>query len=177
MHKILLVASLFLAGCASAGGFPTSTVGLSDLGPAPELTDQIWLNTDKPLRLADLRGKVVLLEMWTFECINCLHVLPYIESWYASYADQGLVVIGNHYPEFEYEANLDNLEKAVHDLGILYPVAQDNQGANWRAYNSQAWPTLYLIDKQGHIRYIYVGEGGYQQTEDAIRTLLAETSS
>jgi thiol-disulfide isomerase/thioredoxin len=149
-------------------------VALEDLGPAPELNNQVWLNTDQPLRLEDLRGKVVLLDMWTFGCINCRHVIPSLRGWYQSYGDKGLVVIGNHYPEFGYEADLDNLKQALVDLDVPYPVAQDNQGETWRAYKNRYWPALYLIDKRGHIRYRHIGEGAYAETEAAIQTLLAE---
>lgn len=148
---------------------------LPNSGPAPELNNTIWLNTDAPLRLADLRGKVVLLEMWTFDCINCIRTLPYVISWHNEYASQGLVVIGNHYPEFNYEADLGNLEAAIARLGVTYPVAQDNDGATWRAYNNRYWPTLYLIDKWGNIRYQHIGEGAYSSTEHNIRELLAES--
>jgi thiol-disulfide isomerase/thioredoxin len=147
---------------------------LPDLGLAPELTNDIWLNVDVPLRLADLRGKVVIVEMWTFGCINCQNVMPSLKEWHARYKDQGLVIIGNHYPEFSYEENLDNLKEAISRFGIEYPVAQDNDGATWRAYKNHYWPALYLIDKQGHIRYVHIGEGRYKETEESIKALLAE---
>lgn len=147
---------------------------LPDLGIAPELTNDVWLNVDAPLRLADLRGKVVLIDMWTFGCINCQHVIPSLKDWYSKYADQGLVIIGNHYPEFSYERNLENVKNAVANDGIEYAVAQDNDGATWRAYKNHYWPTLYLIDKQGHIRYVHIGEGQYAKTEKNIQALLAE---
>ncbi len=178
-----------LAACGAAGGSPMTPtesdppsaqptpvpVALKDLGPAPELDNQVWLNTDQPLRLEGLRGKVVLLDMWTFGCINCRHVIPSLRGWYQSYSDKGLVVIGNHYPEFGYEADLDNLKRALVDLDVPYPVAQDNQGDTWRAYKNQYWPALYLIDKQGHIRYRHIGEGAYAETEAAIQALLSES--
>lgn len=170
---------LAMAGCtgqkpeAASGDQPA--VKLDNLGPAPELHNETWLNTDQPLRLADLRGQVVLLEMWTFGCINCQHVIPSIREWHQTYADKGLVVIGNHYPEFSYEADLDNLKAALIDLDIPYAVAVDNDRETWSAYNNRYWPTLYLIDKQGNIRYTHIGEGAYQETEAAIQTLLAET--
>jgi thiol-disulfide isomerase/thioredoxin len=112
--------------------------------------------------------------MWTFGCINCQHVMPSLKEWHSKFADQGLVIIGNHYPEFDYEASLDNLKEAVARYGIEYAVAQDNDGLTWRAYKNRYWPALYLIDKQGHIRYIHIGEGGYSETENAIEALLAE---
>ncbi len=152
----------------------TQSGPLPDLGPAPELTNAVWLNTQSPLRLADLRGKVVGLEMWTFDCINCQQVIPWLKSWYAAYKDQGLVLIGNHFPEFAGERDLNNHKQAVARAGISYPVAQDNDGATWSAYGTQYWPTLYLIDKRGRIRYVHIGEGEYAQTEANIKTLLAE---
>ena len=172
---------LFLVGCApratdvpSADASMPKLASLPDLGPAPELTNDIWLNVDSPLRLADLRGKVVMLEMWTFGCINCQNVMPSLKEWHAKYKDQGLVIIGNHYPEFSYEADLANLKDAIARYDIQYAVAQDNDGATWRAYKNHYWPALYLIDKQGHIRYVHIGEGRYKETEENIKALLVE---
>jgi len=145
-----------------------------DLGVAPELANQVWLNTDHPLRLKELRGKVVLLEMWTFDCINCQHVVPSLRKWYQKYQAQGLVIIGNHYPEFAYERDLGNLKVAVKQLDIQYPVTQDNDGLTWSNYHNEYWPTGYLIDKLGHIRYRQIGEGNYAQMEAAIVALLNE---
>jgi thiol-disulfide isomerase/thioredoxin len=159
-------------------GYPDSamykTASLPDLGPAPELTNTTWLNVAAPLRLADLRGKVVIVEMWTFGCINCQNVMPSLKEWHNKYQDQGLVIIGNHYPEFGYEADLDNLKAAIARFEIKYPVAQDNDGITWRAYKNRYWPALYLIDKQGHLRYTHFGEGRYQETEQNIQALLEE---
>ena len=104
-------------------------------------------------------------------------MIPSLKEWDEKYRDQGLVIIGNHYPEFSYEADLDNLKARVLDYGIEYAVAQDNNGKTWRAYDNHYWPTLYLIDKQGHIRYIHIGEGRYEETESAIQALLAEPYS
>ena len=180
-HLVLGLMALFLFGCApqqtaasSADSSMSKSSSLPDLGPAPELTNDIWLNVDAPMRLADLRGKVVMVEMWTFGCINCQNVMPALKEWHAKYKDQGLVIIGNHYPEFSFEADLDNLKEAVARFDIQYPVAQDNDGATWRAYQNQYWPTLYLIDKQGHLRYVHIGEGRYKQTEENIKALLEE---
>jgi thiol-disulfide isomerase/thioredoxin len=149
-------------------------LGLPDLGPAPELNNAIWLNVGSPLRLSDLRGKVVALDMWTFGCINCQHVIPSLRSWHEKYRDQGLVVIGNHFPEFDREADLGNLKDAILRLDVPYAVAQDNDGATWQAYRNHYWPTIYLIDKSGHLRYVHIGEGAYAETEAAIQALLAE---
>jgi thiol-disulfide isomerase/thioredoxin len=148
---------------------------LPDLGVAPELNNEVWLNTDRPLKLAELRGKVVLLDMWTFDCINCRNVIPSLRDWYNTYTDQGLVVIGNHYPEFDFERDLNNLKDALVRLDVPYAVAQDNDGGTWRAYRTRYWPSLFLIDKQGHLRYTHIGEGAYTTTEQAIQDLLKET--
>jgi len=147
---------------------------LPDLGLAPELSTSVWLNTSRPLRLSELRGKVVLLEMWTYGCINCRNVIPSLKEWHSKYAQEGLVIIGNHFPEFDQERDLQNLITAVEKQGILYPVTQDNDGLNWLAYNNMYWPTLYLMDKNGHIRYTHIGEGSYEKTEQAIQALLVE---
>ena len=184
-HFLFGLIVFLLIGCAphpsdtpmqSMDSLMQNHASLPDLGPAPELTNDIWLNVDSPLRLADLRGKVVIVEMWTFGCINCQHVMPSLKEWYAKYKDQGLVIIGNHFPEFSYEADLANLKDAVAQNGIEYPVAQDNNGATWKAYRNHYWPALYLIDKQGHIRYVHIGEGGYKETEENIQALLKEAS-
>jgi thiol-disulfide isomerase/thioredoxin len=157
---------------------PTTSPGfhasLPDLGAAPELHNEVWLNTDRPLRLADLQGKVVLLDMWTFGCINCRNVIPSLRDWYTKYTDQGLVVIGNHFPEFAYERDLNNLKDAIQQLNVPYAVAQDNDGGTWQAYGSRYWPSLFLIDKRGHLRYTHIGEGAYGETEQAIQDLLKE---
>ena len=175
MRKFIwLLLPVLIAGCSAAESPSAARADLEDLGPAPELTNEVWINTDAPLRLADLRGKVVAIDMWTFDCINCQHTIPSLREWHSKYADQGLVIIGNHFPEFDYEADLQNLKDAVARFAIQYPVAQDNDGQTWDAYNNQYWPTLHLIDKQGRIRYICIGEGGYKQTEAAIQALLAE---
>jgi len=182
-----LAFGLFLFGLTACGTVTTpepesetldpmpAGASLPDLGPAPELTNEVWLNVDAPLRLADLRGKVVALEMWTFGCINCQHVIPSLKEWHDEYKDEGLVIIGNHYPEFSFEADLENLKQAILDKDIHYAVAQDNDRATWQAYKNHYWPTLYLIDKRGHIRYVHIGEGAYEITEAAIQDLLAES--
>lgn len=183
MKRFLFALIAFtLVGCASpqskarlADSSMPKPASLPDLGPAPELTNETWLNVEAPVHLSDLRGKVVIVEMWTLGCINCQHVIPSLKDWYSKYKDQGLVIIGNHYPEFDYEAEFNNLKEAVARYGIQYPVAQDNDGATWRAYKNQYWPTLYLIDKQGHIRYVHIGEGQYKETEENIKALLEET--
>src|SRR5664279_49277 len=158
-----------------AQGTAVVKANLRDYGAAPELNNAVWLNTPGPLKLADLRGQVVLLNMWTFECINCQHVIPYVKTWYDTYHAQGLQVIGNHFPEIQSEADLGNLTNAVKQLALRYPIAQDNDGQTWRAYDTHYWPTIFLIDKRGRIRYQTIGEGAYPQTEAAIQSLLAES--
>lgn len=143
-------------------------------GTLPALDGAIqWLNSP-PLSAQDLRGKVVLVDFWTYSCINCLRALPYVRAWSQKYRDQGLVVIGVHAPEFAFEKNVDNVKKAVHDLGVDYPVAIDNNYAIWKAFNNEYWPAHYFIDAQGRIRYHHFGEGEYDQSERVIQQLLAE---
>lgn len=158
-----------LTGAAAAFAAPAVS------GPlAPDFAGiEKWQNSD-PLTVKQLRGKVVLVDFWTYSCINCLHVLPYVKSWNDRYKDQGLVVVGVHTPEYPFERNPDNVKDAIKRLGITFPVAQDNQYATWSAYNNQYWPGFYLIDKQGRVVYTHFGEGDYAQTEDAIKALLAQ---
>ena len=148
----------------------------AELGtPAPEISGQSWLNSE-PLRLAELKDKVVLVEFWTFGCYNCRNVEPYLKEWHQKYADKGLVVIGVHAPEFNYERVLANLQRYVREHAISYPVAVDNDFVTWKRYGNRYWPAMYLIDKRGVIRYLRIGEGGYQQTEQQIRALLQASS-
>lgn len=143
-------------------------------GPAVEIRNDVWLNTDAPVRIADQRGRVVLLEFWAFDCLPCVPVLSNVRAWNTIYGDQGLTVIGIHYPKVAEEHSYDQLAAALVRLDISYPVAQDNAGSTWSAYGQQVWPTLTLIDKRGYIRYQQVGAGGYDAMEAAIRALLAE---
>ncbi|KVD94977.1 cytochrome C biogenesis protein [Burkholderia stagnalis] len=143
-------------------------------GTLPSLDGAVqWLNSP-PLTTAGLRGKVVLVDFWTYSCINCLRTLPYINAWARKYAPYGLVVIGVHAPEFAFERDLGNVRKAVHDLGIGYPVAIDNNYAIWRAFGNEYWPAHYFVDAQGRIRRHHFGEGEYAESERAIQALLAE---
>jgi cytochrome c biogenesis protein CcdA/thiol-disulfide isomerase/thioredoxin len=143
-------------------------------GELPSLAGAVeWLNSP-PLTTEGLRGKVVLIDFWTYSCINCLRTLPYLRAWAEKYRDQGLVVIGVHAPEFAFEKNIDNVRRAVQDLKIGYPVAIDNNYAIWRAFGNQYWPAHYFIDAQGRIRHHHFGEGEYGQSEQVIRQLLAE---
>jgi thiol-disulfide isomerase/thioredoxin len=141
---------------------------LLSLGKATE-----WLNSP-PLTAAGLRGKVVLIDFWTYTCINWQRSVPYVRAWADKYKDQGLVVIGVHAPEFAFERNLDNVRRFTKDLDVDYPVAIDNDFAIWRAFDNQYWPALYLIDAQGRLRHHQFGEGEYEQSEQVIQQLLAE---
>jgi cytochrome c biogenesis protein CcdA/thiol-disulfide isomerase/thioredoxin len=149
------------------------------LGPAPDFTgNQRWFNTPggRPLTLHGLRGRVVLVDFWTYTCINCIRTLPYVKAWYERYRHAGLVVVGVHTPEFDFEKDAGNVEAAIHQNGLSYPVAQDNDYATWDAWSNQFWPAKYLIDARGEVRFTHFGEGDYAQTESAIRSLLEETS-
>jgi cytochrome c biogenesis protein CcdA/thiol-disulfide isomerase/thioredoxin len=147
---------------------------LRDFGHAPDFKGvDSWINS-KPLTLASLRGKVVLVDFWTYSCINCLRTLPYVERWYETYRKAGLVVVGVHTPEFAFEHVRSNVERAVSSLGISYPVALDNGYGTWTAWGNRYWPAKYFVDRSGHVRYAHFGEGEYERIEAVIRTLLAE---
>jgi thiol-disulfide isomerase/thioredoxin len=156
-------------------GFPTgpiaSQTGLASLERADE-----WLNSP-PLTASALRGKVVLIDFWTYTCINWLRTLPYVRAWDEKYRKQGLVVIGIHAPEFAFEKDLNNVRRAVKDMRIDYPVAVDNDHVIWRAFNNQYWPALYFIDAQGRVRHHHFGEGAYEQSEMIIQRLLNEAGA
>lgn len=148
--------------------------GLPNLGQAPDFVGiDHWLNSS-PLSIGQLKGKVVLVDFWTYSCINCIRTLPHVTSWYNTYKDQGLVVIGVHAPEFAFEHDTNNVAEAIKQYGITYPVAQDNELKTWTAYNNEYWPAEYLIDANGTIRATHFGEGNYDETETTIRTLLKE---
>ena len=154
-----------------------ATARLQIEGDFPSLAGATaWLNS-APLTPEGLRGKVVLVDVWTLTCINWLRTLPYVRAWAAKYADRGLVVIGVHSPEFEIEKDVDNIRRAAKDMGIVYPVAVDSNMAVWQAFQNEYWPALYLIDAKGHIRYHYFGEGDYDRTERAIQQLLTEAGA
>src|SRR5262250_1798974 len=132
-----------------------------------------WLNS-QPLTAANLRGKVVLIEFWTYTCVNWVRTLPYVRAWAEKYKGHGLVVIGVHSPEFAFERNVDNVRRAARDLRVDYPVVIDSDHAIWRAFKNEYWPALYFVDAQGHIRHHQFGEGEYEQSEMIIQRLLAE---
>jgi len=163
------------------GGIASSDVDTSAIDAesskypaAPELAGIVhWINSE-PLKISDLGGKVVIVDFWTYSCINCIRTLPYLKEWHEKYADDGLVIIGVHTPEFKFEKENANVENAVKQFGIKYPVAMDNNYATWKAYANHFWPHKFLIDKNGRVRYDHVGEGGYAETEDMIVKLLKE---
>jgi cytochrome c biogenesis protein CcdA/thiol-disulfide isomerase/thioredoxin len=156
------------------GGSGALAGRLGDYGPAPSLVAAgPWFNSP-PLGPQDLRGKVVLVDFWTYSCVNCIRTLPYLRRWQEAYAGQGLLLLGVHTPEFEFEKSGDNLARAIRQLGVSWPVVQDNDYAQWRAYANRFWPAHYLIDARGRLRYFHFGEGAYAETEAAIRQLLRE---
>ncbi|HEX4465140.1 MAG TPA: cytochrome c biogenesis protein DipZ [Solirubrobacterales bacterium] len=165
------------SGAAPETGADGTLKKLPVLAVAPEFvgTEQ-WFNTpgDKPLTLRGLRGRVVLVDFWTYSCINCIRTLPYLKAWDAKYRKDGLTIVGVHTPEFPFEREASNVETAIEENGIRYPVVQDNEQATWNAYGNQYWPAEYFIDAQGRVRYVHFGEGEYGEKEKVIRELLAE---
>jgi cytochrome c biogenesis protein CcdA/thiol-disulfide isomerase/thioredoxin len=172
-HGVGAVAASAAQSQVDAGG----ELKLPVLGAAPEFVgNQQWFNTpgDRPLTLSALRGRVVLVDFWTYSCINCLRTLPYLTAWDKTYRKDGLTIVGVHSPEFPFEKEPGNVEEAIERNGIHYPVAQDNDLATWSAYGNQYWPAEYFIDAQGRVRYAHFGEGEYDKKEQIIRQLLAE---
>src|SRR5262245_22302658 len=169
-----LLAAL-LAGGAPIGAAQDAKMHVESIAPA-FMGASGWLNS-QPLAANDLRGKVVLVEFWTYTCINWLRTMPYVRAWGEKYKDRGLVVIGVHTPEFPFEKDLDNVQRAVKAMQIGFPVAIDNDYAIWRAFRNQAWPALYFIDARGRIRHRHFGEGEYERSERVIQQLLAEAGS
>jgi cytochrome c biogenesis protein CcdA/thiol-disulfide isomerase/thioredoxin len=165
------------SGAAPETGADGKLKKLPVLGVAPEFVDtQQWFNTpgDKPLTLRGLRGRVVLVDFWTYSCINCIRTLPYLKAWDAKYRKDGLTIVGVHTPEFPFEREASNVQTAIEENDIRYPVVQDNEQATWNAYGNQYWPAEYFIDAQGRVRYVHFGEGEYGEKEKVIRELLAE---
>lgn len=156
---------------------PDLPVGGSVGDLAPEFVGIAnWINS-KPLTMSELRGKVVLVDVWTYTCVNCIRTFPYLKEWYARYADHGLVIIGLHAPEFDFEKDTANVKAAAEKNGLVWPIAQDNDMATWHAYDNRYWPAKYLIDKDGVVRYTHFGEGAYADTEASIRELLEEAGA
>ncbi|QUN32443.1 thioredoxin family protein (plasmid) [Cupriavidus sp. KK10] len=174
LFRIAIAAAVIAVACFIGLGRTGLGPTVGDQGRAPEFggIDQ-WLNSP-PLTMESLRGKVVLIDFWTYSCGNCINTLPYLKQWHEKYKDQGLVIVGVHTPEFPFEKSTGNLKEALKRYDIRYPVAQDNGYAMWSAYRNQYWPATYLIDANGHIVYQHYGEGSYDETEATIRKLLAE---
>jgi cytochrome c biogenesis protein CcdA/thiol-disulfide isomerase/thioredoxin len=173
--------SRFAKAIAASAALPgVAAPTLHDYGAAPDFVGtEDWFNTpgDRPLTLAGLRGRVVLIDFWTYTCINCIRTLPYLEAWDHRYRSKGLTIVGIEAPEFPFEKDASNVESAIKQFGIHYPVVQDNNMDTWNAYGNDVWPADYLIDKTGQVRYVTQGEGDYTTTEVAIRTLLAEAGA
>ena len=151
------------------------TIDKSQFKKAPEFVGITgYINTPVPIKLADLKGKIILIHFWTYPCINCIHTIPHLNDWYQKYSNKGLVIVGVQTPEFSDEKNIDNVKGAVDNFKIKYPVILDNNYATWNAYGNNYWPRDYLVDNQGYIRYNHIGEGDYAQTEQMIQSLLAE---
>ena len=169
------VVSIAITRLTSGGQMiPSQTLVKEDKAPtAPELSGGDWINS-QPLTLTKLHGRVVLIEFWTFGCYNCRNTLPAITEWDTRYRDKGLTVIGVHTPETDSERNIEDVRREVAALGITYPVVTDNDYSTWKLYKVEAWPTLFLLDKQGRVRWTHVGEGAYEQTEQVIKELLTE---
>ena len=170
LKRIVLGAGIVLAAFSGTWLVADATVGMK----APDITNTVWLNS-APLHVADLKGKVVLVEFWTFGCYNCRQVEPYVKQWHKTYGAKGFVIIGVHSPEFSYEHDVEKVRRYLRDHEILFPVPIDNDFSTWNRYGNRYWPARYVIDKQGVIRHVRIGEGGYQETERWIETLLAET--
>ena len=159
---------------------PSPRLGPSNLGAAPPFTDnQRWFNTpgNRPLTLAGLRGHVVLVDFWTYTCINCIRTLPFLKGLYATYHKYGLDIVGVETPEFTFEQVASNVQQAINSDGLRYPVVQDNRYGTWNAYQNQYWPAEYLIDSTGEVRHTQFGEGDYLQDEAAVRELLYEAGA
>lgn len=171
---VIAVMQLRPAQVVRADATATAPVTLPDLGAMPELAGGTqWINSPALTR-ADLKGKVTLVEIWTFGCYNCLNALPYIKQTAEKYKSAGLVTIGVHTPEFDREKIATNVSRRVQELGVTFPVVMDNDFAIWRSFNNRFWPSVYIVDKQGRIRFHHDGEGRYAEIDDAVRVLLAE---
>jgi peptide-methionine (R)-S-oxide reductase len=178
---LIAFAAIGFSALAKRWGFDSSSATriFNDSTPennhklAPEITSGTWINSD-PLTLQGLRGRVVLIQFWTFGCYNCRNTLPSIKAWDDRYRGKGLTTIGIHSPEFDREKNIETVRNEVASLGIRYPVLTDNEFVSWKAYGVEAWPTIFILDKSGHIRFKHIGEGAYEKTEATIKQLLVE---
>ena len=169
---LLILVVMFVSFATAHSGKPSESP-LPTLYPAPEFSGlSNWINSKEIDSMQELRGKVVLVDFWTYSCFNCVNTFPYVQSWHEKFADQGLVVLGIHAPEFDFERNSKNVQNAVKKHGLTYPIALDNGFKLWRAYKNRYWPAFYLIDKEGMVRYTHFGEGRYKEMETAIASLL-----
>ncbi|KQV59092.1 MULTISPECIES: thioredoxin family protein [unclassified Duganella] len=165
----------FLAAAATLFGASAGASAATAPFEAPEFSGIAqWLNSE-PLTMKQLRGKVILVDFWTYDCINCINTLSHVVQWHDKYKDKGLVVVGVHTPEYAFERKTENVRTALKRFDIRYPVAQDNRYATWNAYNNRYWPAFYLVNKKGQVVYTHFGEGQYEQTEARIQQLLAQT--
>ena len=161
-----------------------AAISAGDQGVSGEVGDQApefqrvanWINSP-PLTMEALRGQVVLIDFWTYTCVNCIRTFPYLKEWYAKYADKGLKIVGVHTPEFEFEKVTENVVRSAGEYGLGWPIAQDNDFGTWRAYSNRFWPAKYLVDQHGIVRYTHFGEGAYSETEEQIRRLLEEAGA
>jgi thiol-disulfide isomerase/thioredoxin len=175
----ITVAAVAVAGVlvhVLVGSARATDEGGGDMNARYVIDGTAWINSP-PLKLSDLKGKVVLVDFWEYTCINCIRTLPYVKGWWARYRDKGLVIIGVHSPEFAFGKKLENVQEAVKRFGITYPVVLDNDYNTWRSFGNNFWPHEYLFDATGRLRHEQIGEGGYQETEKAIQTLLTEAGA
>ena len=172
---LLLLAVSWKGGLRVLGSFkegPTKVFESAE-NQAPEFANGTWINSE-PLTIKGLKGRVVLIEFWTFGCYNCRNTLPFVKAWHEKYAKAGLTIVGVHSPELDGEEKIENVRREIASLNIRYPIVTDNNYATWKAYNVQAWPTIFLVDKNGRIRWSHVGEGAYDEVEKRIQNLLKE---
>jgi peptide-methionine (R)-S-oxide reductase len=182
--RIRLVVALMVAGLLTGtlmltkswralGSRPVTVENATEANMAPEFAGGTWINSD-PLTIKNLQGRVTVIEFWTFGCYNCRNTLPFVKSWHERYASKGLTIVGVHSPEMDDEYQIENVRREVKSLGIRYPVVTDNNYSTWKAYKVEAWPTIFILDKGGKIRWSHVGEGAYAEAEQLIQKLLAE---
>jgi thiol-disulfide isomerase/thioredoxin len=178
--RLVLLAFVFVAVAAAIYYLEGMKAGpafkIGSETSSPELAGISGYINAGPFLLSDLRGKVILVDFWTYSCINCIRTQPYLNAWYDAYSGDGLAIVGVHTPEFEFEKDYGNVKQAVDEAGIKYPVVQDNDYQTWHAFNNRYWPRKYLMDIDGNIRYDHIGEGGYDETESVIQQLLMERS-
>ena len=169
-NRLILLLFISITIAILSGSLSTAT---ELKAPAPDINAERWLNS-KPINWDTLKGKVVLVEFWTFGCSNCRAVEPYVKSWYQKYQPEGLEIVAVHSPEFNHERDIDNVREYVRDHAITYPVAIDNDFNIWRRFSNHYWPAMYIVDKQGVIRYRFIGEGRYNKIESILQKLLEE---